>query len=384
MATKQGRAARRYSWLALAAMVALLLGAVSEPGAQATGSVAPRDEVTWGAQWSAPTSVYIPASGQHLNGPFLDYWRKNGGSELFGNPVTQEQWVGDRLVQYFDYAVFEQWPEDANGVNVRLAGIGETLRPLTVLRSPASTATAAADAAGSASAMALAWLPVASMATTSDVTWVAATGHTVTYGFKELWTRLGGDGFLGNPLSESYVLDGAVWQVFERGQLVWRPGEDPALVPLGRPLAERLGLSTTPVDSWGVPAYAPDLFVAAEKWIQIFISTQYMIVWEGDTPVAQLYVSTGRPGFDTPLGTFYINTKVDIQDMAGNINGESYYVKDVQWVMYFTDVGHAFHAAYWHENWGEVMSHGCINMPVDFSHWLYEWTPLGTRIEIVW
>lgn len=380
MGMRGRRSGGRLSWMALAAMVVALLGAASAPGAGATGGAQQPAAVTWGAQWSPPSSVYIPASGQHLNGVFLDYWRKNGGAELFGNPVTQEQWVGNRLVQVFDYAVFEHWPEDDNGVNVRLAGIGETMRPPMVMRS----AVTEGDAAEQALAMTLAWLPTPRVAGTPESIWVEATGHTVTHGFKDLWLRLGGEAFLGNPLSEAYLLDGAMWQVFEHGQLVWRAGENPELVPLGRPLAERLGLSTTPVDSWGIPAYDPDLFVAPEKWIQIFISTQYMIVWEGDTPVAQLYVSTGRPSFDTPLGTFYINTKVDIQDMSGNINGESYYVKDVPWVMYFTDVGHAFHAAYWHDNWGQVMSHGCINMPVDFSKWLYEWTPLGTRIEIVW
>jgi hypothetical protein len=381
MGQRARRPLGRGTWWALALLVASLLGPLAVQAAPARPAPG---EIEWGAQWSPPTTVYIPASGQHLNGGFLDFWRTNGGAELFGNPVTQEQWVDGRLVQYFDYARFESWPEDANGVNVRLGAIGEALRPPAVLRAASGSGETAAAAMG----VMLAWLPVdadaIAAAESADVVYVAATGHTVAHGFKDLWQRLGGATFLGNPLSEAYAAHGATWQVFERGQMVWRPGEDPQLVPLGRPLAEQIGLSTAPVDSWGAPAYSPDLFVAPEKWIQIFISTQYMIVWEGDTPVAQLYVSTGRPGFDTPLGTFYVNTKVPIQDMSGNINGESYYVKDVTSVMYFTDVGHAFHAAYWHDNWGQVMSHGCINMPVDFAAWLYDWTPLGTRIEIVW
>ena len=84
------------------------------------------------------------------------------------------------------------------------------------------------------------------------------------------------------------------------------------------------------------------------------------------------------------IGTFYINTKIPMQDMSGVLGGEAYYVANVPWVMYFTDVGHAFHGAYWHDNFGNVMSHGCVNMRVDFAEWLYSWTPIGTRVEIVW
>jgi lipoprotein-anchoring transpeptidase ErfK/SrfK len=52
--------------------------------------------------------------------------------------------------------------------------------------------------------------------------------------------------------------------------------------------------------------------------------------------------------------------------------------------MYFTDRGHAIHGAYWHNNFGAVMSHGCINVPVDLAEFLYEITPSGARVEIHW
>jgi lipoprotein-anchoring transpeptidase ErfK/SrfK len=52
--------------------------------------------------------------------------------------------------------------------------------------------------------------------------------------------------------------------------------------------------------------------------------------------------------------------------------------------MYFTDVGHAIHGAYWHNNFGTPMSHGCINVPVDLAAYLYDVSPVGTRVEIHW
>jgi lipoprotein-anchoring transpeptidase ErfK/SrfK len=118
------------------------------------------------------------------------------------------------------------------------------------------------------------------------------------------------------------------------------------------------------------------------KWIEVNLSTQYLIAWQGYTRVNETYVSTGRPGFDTPTGTWYVNTKLLSQTMSGCIQGECYYVPDVPWVMYFTDWGHALHGTYWHNNFGHVMSHGCVNLPMDFAEWLYYWTPIGTPVVI--
>ncbi len=94
-------------------------------------------------------------------------------------------------------------------------------------------------------------------------------------------------------------------------------------------------------------------------------------------------VSTGKPGFDTPTGLFSISKKVPIQDMEGLIGGEYYNVKDVPDVMYFTGRGQTIHGAYWHDNFGAVMSHGCVNLPTDIAAFLYDWTPMGTSVLIV-
>jgi len=96
----------------------------------------------------------------------------------------------------------------------------------------------------------------------------------------------------------------------------------------------------------------------------------------------QTYISSGKAGFETPTGTFRISLKNGTQDMEGLIGGEYYDVKDVPSVMYFTGVGHAIHGAYWHNNFGAPMSHGCINVPVDLAAYLYEITPSGARVEI--
>ena len=121
---------------------------------------------------------------------------------------------------------------------------------------------------------------------------------------------------------------------------------------------------------------------SAELWFDVNLSSQYMRVYRGNSVIMQTYVSTGKPGFATPTGTFYINRKLVTRTMTGVLGGEYYYVPNVPWVMYFTNVGHAIHGAYWHNAFGTRRSHGCINLPVPFAEQLYHITPIGTRVRI--
>jgi lipoprotein-anchoring transpeptidase ErfK/SrfK len=119
------------------------------------------------------------------------------------------------------------------------------------------------------------------------------------------------------------------------------------------------------------------------KVIVVSIGHQVLWAYKGDNVVMSSYVSTGRAGFDTPLGSFAVLTKLPVQTMEGVIGGEYYNVPDVPSVLYFTNSGHALHGTYWHSNFGMPMSHGCINLPIDVAAWLYNWAPVGTRVLIV-
>ena len=106
------------------------------------------------------------------------------------------------------------------------------------------------------------------------------------------------------------------------------------------------------------------------------------VAWQGNVRVQESYVSTGKPEFKTPAGTYQILVKKPVEDMEGVIGGEYYNVPEVPDVLYFTNVGHAFHGTYWHSNLGTPMSHGCVNLPIDVADWLYSWAPIVTRVEI--
>lgn len=361
------------------------------------------------AEWAPPRTVYIPETGHSLDRLFLDLWRGAGGASAFGYPITPEiPLENGHIVQYLQYARFEYWPEgDADGNTVVLGTIGEELRPITVQRSvpflnvPTGQGGERSVAGIESANQMRAWLPIEASQVGGDAIYVEATQHSVAHGFLIFWQNTGGESYLGNPITEEYVLDGVTYQVFERGQLAWKPGSNVSMVPVGQTLATKYRLDTSPVAQGNIPTYSEDLFIpppapsfdvadagpgpvpGAAKSIVVSISQQRMWAYEGDVPVITSLVSTGKPGFDTPTGLFSIVVKKEIEDMEGLIGGEYYNVTDVPDVMYFTDVGHAFHGAYWHNNFGAVMSHGCVNLPLDVASFLYDWTPMGTPVQVV-
>jgi hypothetical protein len=389
-------ATRRFSFVSLAILISSLL----PPPVAAAPSGYPVDPT-----WSPPAIVYIQETGHTLERLFLDYWRTSGGVWAFGNPITQElSYPSGRVVQYFEYARFDYRPTADGGTGtVELGKIGADLGPPRIVRRLGGVAPGiAADAIREARA----WDPLtpqtAEQLALSNPTYrfVPETGHGVWGGFRSYWEGTGEAAYLGNPVSEEYIVDGTSYQVFERGKLRWRPGEEVAMVPVGKELARRHGLDTSRRrrDKW-IPVYDESLFVPpiatpslgraprspvrAGHAVVISLGQQILWAYNGRKPVLSTYVSTGRAGFETPPGLFYVNTKLDVQTMEGVLGGEYYHVPDVPYVMYFTNEGHALHGTYWHSNFGTPMSHGCVNLPLDVAEWMYQWAPLGMTVLII-
>ncbi|WP_437667375.1 L,D-transpeptidase [Sorangium sp. So ce1182] len=127
----------------------------------------------------------------------------------------------------------------------------------------------------------------------------------------------------------------------------------------------------------GAPAWA----VRGRKWIDVSINQQSLVAYEGSRPVYVTLVSTGADGLGDPKttrstvqGLFRIHTKHVTVTMDGDEEDEDPFdFRDVPFVQYFTE-GFAFHAAYWHDDFGTARSHGCVNLsPLDAA-WLFEWT----------
>ena len=307
-----------------------------------------------------------------------------------------------QIVQYYQYARFEYWPEgdeDGNYVTCRRdrprAGTAAARAPVLIQRGEAPLKELT---------VARAWQPLSDDAAAlmaveqPSYRFVPETRHGVWVGFRAFWEATGEAAYLGNPLSEEYVADGVSYQMFERGQLRWREGEDITMTPVGKMLADRYDISTNPQPQGAIPIYDEALFVppvAIPAWdaappapgggraVVVSLSQQALWAYEDGVVVRSTYVSTGKEKFRTPAGFYTVNSKVPEQDMAGVIGGESYNVPKVPDVLYFTNRGHAIHGTYWHENFGVPMSHGCINLPMDVAEWMYAWAPLGMAVLIV-
>ena len=135
-----------------------------------------------------------------------------------------------------------------------------------------------------------------------------------------------------------------------------------------------LGLLAWPAD---VTAGTPSA-VRRGKWIEIVLSEQRLIAWEGRRIVMSTAVSTGKSATPTPRGAFRIYRKYLRQRMRG----PGYDLPRVPYVMYFRSGGYAIHGTYWHNAFGRPMSHGCINLPTRTARWLYYWAPLGTPVVV--
>ena len=114
-----------------------------------------------------------------------------------------------------------------------------------------------------------------------------------------------------------------------------------------------------------------------ERWIDVNLSEQLLIAYEGDVPVYWVTVSTGLPGTPTVVGQYRIYVKYESTLMSG----DNYYLPNVPYTMYFYR-GYGIHGAYWHNNFGYPMSHGCVNVPVPDSEWLYNFAGVGTLVNI--
>ncbi|OGG30511.1 hypothetical protein A2973_04105 [Candidatus Gottesmanbacteria bacterium RIFCSPLOWO2_01_FULL_49_10] len=117
-----------------------------------------------------------------------------------------------------------------------------------------------------------------------------------------------------------------------------------------------------------------------DKRIEVDLSHQKVYAYQGEQKVYEFTVSTGK-WYPTPTGEFRIWTKVRSQLMKGGDRtiGTYYYLPNVPYVMFFANDqvrkmrGFSLHGAYWHNNFGHPMSHGCINMKIEDAHTLYDW-----------
>lgn len=144
-----------------------------------------------------------------------------------------------------------------------------------------------------------------------------------------------------------------------------------------------------------------------EKRVVVDVTYQTLSCYEGKTEVFYARISSGAKWdawgnqvdvWATPIGRFPIWRKLISLHMSGGTTGGGWDLPGVGWVSLFVGSGVAIHSTFWHNNFGEPMSRGCVNARPEDSKWVFRWSmpkvsydpgdqsvsmPGGTTVEVL-
>jgi LysM repeat protein len=179
----------------------------------------------------------------------------------------------------------------------------------------------------------------------------------------------------GETLASIAMQHGVTWPTLVQANGITDPNQimpgQSIIIPNANTITD-LGIITA-----SMPIAAPAPTVTVGKQIIVDLSDQRTYAYENGVLVRNTLVSTGLPATPTVLGNFTVQRQYPSQVMSG----PGYYLPNVQWISYFY-AGYAIHGTYWHNNFGQPMSHGCVNMPNDEALWYYNFAPVGTPVLV--
>jgi lipoprotein-anchoring transpeptidase ErfK/SrfK len=136
-----------------------------------------------------------------------------------------------------------------------------------------------------------------------------------------------------------------------------------------------------PITPDDVKIISPDV---EDKQIIVDVSHQTISCFENGHEILFDRVSTGAKYniygeavdfWSTPVGDYHVvNRKYVSLHMAGGSAATGYELFGVSWTSIFATGGVAIHSTYWHNNYGEPMSHGCVNVRPDVARFVFQWT----------
>jgi lipoprotein-anchoring transpeptidase ErfK/SrfK len=149
------------------------------------------------------------------------------------------------------------------------------------------------------------------------------------------------------------------------------PTDTPTPLPTDTPVPQIGSYNPPPITNLP-PGVEP-----GDRWIDVDLTNQRVYTYEGKSLIGSFITSTGTWRYPTVTGQYRIYVKYLYADMAG----PGYYLPNVPYVMYFYK-GYGIHGTYWHNNFGTPMSHGCVNLRTDDAGWVYNWSSIGTLVNI--
>ncbi len=121
-----------------------------------------------------------------------------------------------------------------------------------------------------------------------------------------------------------------------------------------------------------------------DKYIRVDLSEQRLYAYERGRLARTFLVSTGLARFPTPEMHVSVTEKIPIKRYRWNYgpgNPNNYDLPNVRWNLRIQGPFHIHHA-YWHNNFGHRMSHGCINVGKADAEWVYNWAQVGTKVDV--
>ena len=133
-----------------------------------------------------------------------------------------------------------------------------------------------------------------------------------------------------------------------------------------------------------IPNTTPPQGVSGDRWIEVNLYEQTIALYDNRELVFATLIASGLEPFWTRPGLFQIYKKLDSGPMQGSFEADrsdAYYLEDVPWTLYF-DEARALHGAYWRANLGFPQSHGCVNLSVGDSRWIFDWAQVGDWVYV--
>jgi lipoprotein-anchoring transpeptidase ErfK/SrfK len=121
---------------------------------------------------------------------------------------------------------------------------------------------------------------------------------------------------------------------------------------------------------------------ATDKRIAVDVVHQSLSCYEGTNEVYFARVSTGAKydmygnlvdKWSTPVGTHRVERKYISLQMSGGTTGAGYDLPGIAWTSIFATGGVAIHSTFWHNNYGDPVSHGCVNCTPEDAKWIFRW-----------
>ena len=168
------------------------------------------------------------------------------------------------------------------------------------------------------------------------------------------------------------------------------PTFTPTVTPTFTPTVTPTPTATPTIEPTATPSGSIALPPAGlgEHWVLVDLSDQTSTAMIGDEAYYTALGSTGKDGWETPIGEFTIIYRVENETMtSASIGAEEFYVlENVLYTQYFTNEGHALHFNYWRPDsvFGvERTSHGCVGLRLSDAEFFWNFAGYGTRVVIV-